>query len=843
MTAHKLVVTILACVVASTFVTVSQSAAPHTSSDEPIVRFDVYGDPLPAGATARLGTVRWQHPTTCSKVLFLPGDKQVLSSGGPFTCVWDTHTGKLLQSFGESVASNATGQIVQLGNLNQAISIRQMPSGKVIHRLTITQQEYRPILALSPKAKYLAVGLSDHTIEVYNTNTGERLRILKGHASNLRALVISPDGSRLASMDEVTTVRGRNAIKEREAVWLWDVLTGENTHRFATLGYGGSLCFSPDGRILTCTSSELRLWDTTTGKRLSPVGEATKRSGGTVVFSPDGKTCAVSIGRGVSFLWDMLDKRKLCSLLGPISGTEIRSLVFSHDGKSVVGLASDRQAIVLFDVAGGKQTNAMFGHQAALTCAVPAPRGSLVATASLDGSIRLWNRTNGRQVRCWGNTKYGFFNLMFANKGESLISGHLEPDSDGLFVGKTHRWDIATGKNCEQLSSDRLPWAMSPDENLLALSALQLWDLRKGRVVPFIGESERSAQCIAWAPDGKTLAVAGSKPEADVREEANGIRLLNIATGQSNGLLSHEEHCASALAFSPCGRTLAAGFHGKVQLWDVATRRLTHTIDLTRSVQTIAFSPDGKLLAVVRNYPFGPTLFEVATGEEVAYLEGHQSGVTSVAFFSDAPLLMTSSKDRTALIWDLQAISGGQSVKKSISQKDLTQMWQSLRQAKASEGYQTLCQLAQCPERLASLLSKQFKPVSAEQVAPIRQLIEDLDSDILRVRQRAHSELEKMSPAADLALQEALRNSRSAEIRRRVRSLLATSKLDGQNPDRLHEVRTIQLLELSGSMAARVVLKGLAAGDHTALRTRDAREALRRLAHRVPKPGKPKDPN
>jgi len=151
---------------------------------------------------------------------------------------------------------------------------------------------------------------------------------------------------------------------------------------------------------------------------------------------------------------------------------------------------------------------------------------------------------------------------------------------------------------------------------------------------------------VTFSPDGTLLATGIDRD----------VLLWQIAGTRQLATLAGHTAWITSIAFSPDGNMLASNSNDHtIRLWDVPTGQCLITLrGHTSGVQTIAFSPDGNLLASGSN-DYTIRLWNVETRQCVQVLKGHTERVLSVLFSPDHQTLMSSGDDQTIRLWHVQS--------------------------------------------------------------------------------------------------------------------------------------------------------------------------------------------
>jgi RNA polymerase sigma factor (sigma-70 family) len=809
-------------------------AEPETA---PAARTDRYGDPLPPGALARLGTVRFRHPGQILAFALSPDGKTVATGGYPGEVrLWESATGKptgslrlqdghvlALRFTPDGSALAAVGSVSADHNAAGRTVLFDLGTGKP--RLTLEHRHWARCLAFSPDGTTLAVGCDRDEFGTWDVASGkERPRLPGEFGPGFASVAFSPDGRLLA------------AGGYDKAIRLWDWRAGHEVGRLDAGSIVRSLAFASGGKTLLAGQDGphfVQLWDVASRKVLREFNGHKGWTGGllpgssyAVALAPDGRTVASGGDDATVLLWDA-GTAEPCGRHQDQAGS-VNGVAFTPDGKTLL-TGGTIGRVRLFDVAGGKERPLFDEHTGGLADMALSPDGKLLATASADRTICLWDLAAGRTVRVLRGHRDGVYSVLFSPDGRSLVSGGGD--------GTVRVWDVATGE--QRQLTDAHDWysraAFAADGKLIASagadSKVRLWEPTSGRELGQLTGHMGYLVGLDISSDGKWLATTGESYSGNDRShEDKTIRVWDEAKRTEYLQITRNHFYSGPLRFTPDARTFVYADDGTLHFVELAAGRELRPSPYT-GVADFTFTAGGRWLVTVGT-DRTVRLRELASGLEMHRITPGDCVVSKGMVAPAQRTLLTLNQDGTVLVWDLAPPGWGREEAGSF---DADRVWADLESADGPTVYRATWALASEPRRAVAELQHRLPDSLREATAHgqrIRALIADLDSDSFERRQAATHELAEIVTEAGPALRLALAGRPSAEARKRLEELLSKAG-DLRSGEALRCLRALTVLERISTPEARLLLETAFKGPEDDWLSREAKEALERGAARA----------
>jgi WD40 repeat protein len=318
----------------------------------------------------------------------------------------------------------------------------------------------------------------------------------------------------------------------------------------------------------------VRVWDAATGKERFPEFTGHQAGVTALAVSSDGKLVA-SGGDGIR-LWDPATGRMVRRLVvkGPVA-----ALAFAPDNKTLASAGGDK-VLHLWDVATGEPARRLEGHRHTLVGVAFSPDGKLLASGDVGSTIRVWDVAAGKELHHVDvKSLTDHLSLAFSPDGKTLACGGAWDDSSFL-----------AGRGIGSIQGIEV----TPKEGYLVL----LWDAATGKELRRFAGLMDKVKSVAFSPDGKTLAAASADGRIGLWQTATGRELLFIVAHPDHVEPNYRFPPCPCVAFAPDGKTLAsASMDRTIRLWDATTaKELGRFGSADGGFYTIAFAPDGRTL-------------------------------------------------------------------------------------------------------------------------------------------------------------------------------------------------------------------------------------------------------
>jgi RNA polymerase sigma factor (sigma-70 family) len=828
------------------------SAGVALSAAEPTDRF---GDPLPAGAILRLGTIRLRQPLTFS--LAFTHDNKLASFGGDYVArVWDPTNGQLLRKreFEEDLVSRQHGgwlspDAKKLAVQHQdCVRVLDIEAGRELASVSLSNL-FEAVARFSQDSTHLAVVDQLGKIQICNIGQNSSRELVKLGFPASPEFAFSKDGKRLALANYNT-----GAI-------VWDLATDREIVRFKKDGLAPlSVDFDSSGDFLAVLGAgpkqSIHFVQVSTGREpegwiTPPVGELNW-----VRFAPDDSTLMLGSKEGVTWF-----DPKTGKTIRTAKGQASLAPVLSSDGRMIASAAQN--TLHVWDVETGRSVvpreigNAPENEVHGVSIS---PDGNWILTKDEGtGIIRVWNTSGELKNTIKANRSGGRFPA-FSPDGRYLYGP--APDTIALV-----RWDFPSGKESARynfaepaneyyiynftLSADGSRLAAITQADKPSMNPMQgfperavrftCWDIASGRretsrvideyvhllgygsfspdvqcyvmgdrTVPLTGEAKLRLELpegwqplqAVMSPDGRLVAQAMMEYSKQTREDGKivistadrGVLIQEIATGKQ--VLNLGTGYCGPLIFTPDSRELIVTNSKAITRWDLTTQK--------------------------------PIVKHAAPGR--SQTQYGSSFASSLALSRDGTRAVTGHIDTTALVWDISAPKRQLHV---LNDQEMLGCWEQLTGVDAGKAYKAIWALADSSDEAVKFLRTRLHPVAAPTEAHVKKLIAQLGAEEFASREAAERELHNLGDTLVPVLRVALK-AESPEQIRRIEQILASAEAPALMPgERLRSVRSVAVLELIGTKEALDLLTRLAGGAESARQTREAKVATDRLRHQL----------
>ena len=504
----------------------------------------------------------------------------------------------------------------------------------------------------SPDGAHILSTAADGALRIWDAKSGALLARAPAHRGLAPALAVARDGTiatggadglvKLFSSSGAPIGQLRPSADETQEPS--EGGADEGTEGAPAAGIA-ALDISPDGKLLAIASLEVgvELWDLRARTRVASIGERSDRVIA-LAFSPDGKRVALGDQAGVLRIFELAEGAPREWWRRQAHSGRLRALAWSPDGQRLATAGQD-SLVQLWSPGSDGPPLRMELHQRAADGVRFSPDGAELASCSRDGLVVLWDANTGRVVARLDADERAANGVAFSPDGAQLAAA-FQDEAVRVWAMPAQRGIVSLVGHTDGLRA----LSFSPSGAQLASIAndgmLRLWDVQKARASQVLETGTDKPRALAYAPDGKLLATGGDGDSLRLWDPQSGVLVRRLPVGEEGtGALSFTGTESAVRLLGVGGR------RGTLQLWDPNSRGAARTIATGHpAIESLAFSPDGKLVATSGNDGF-VRVWEVSTGERVVDLHAHGEACRGVSFSPDGRLLSSAGSDRRLILY------------------------------------------------------------------------------------------------------------------------------------------------------------------------------------------------
>lgn len=576
---------------------------------------------------------------------YSPDGKFLATAGASRTVdIWSTHNDQLVKrlrghkNWIRAIVFSSDNKFIISASFDQTIRVWNLDSEREIKILKGHSSRINTV-SVSDDSRYIASGSDDCTIRVWDFSSGDCLRILEGHTSAIETIVIHAAENLLISGSSDKLIR------------IWDLETGSYIDELkGSASKVRSIALSPDGKTLASGARDqmIRLWDLKSRKCFATLEGHTDSKISSVAFNYDGNFLASGCYDQTIKLWNLEKHECMQTFSG--HNDWVRMVAFHPSGKFITSV-SDDQTIRKWDIETGECLKTLQGYMGEIRSISLSQDDQFLAIGCEDKCLRIW--------------KFTYPNNLLTPESYMVIDAH-NSRINAVSISPTEKivatasfdhlikiWDLGTGNHLITLKGHEKcvnAIAFSPDGSQLVTTgadkSVRIWDVSSGKCINTLEGHENWLWSIAFSNDGTLIASAGDDQT---------VRFWNSKTGEF--LKSVKEHIGgiNSIVFSPDGSVLAsAGADQSIKLWNVVSKECFKSWHAHESdIVCLAVSPNGKYLisSADENHI---KVWDFHTQEYLRAFQGHTDRVRSIVFSSDGTKLISGSFDQTIRVWDVE---------------------------------------------------------------------------------------------------------------------------------------------------------------------------------------------
>ena len=413
------------------------------------------------------------------------------------------------------------------------------------------------------------------------------------------------------------------SVEEGGILRKWNPASGKQLEWSSLSDMETLWAFARDARVLASASDDLTIWDASSGALLTSIQQPSWVTA--LAFHPDPTYIATGHDDGSIGYWDAPGHHAVFEKSLVYHKKPISALAISPTGK-LLAAASEDKTISVWDLTTGKYVGCLAGHTDRVPALAWHPTGKFLVSVGWDTTARIWDAATLQPVILFNSHATQVNATAFSRDGKWLACA----DSSQTI----HLWDFdkkVTVHKIKIQDTDIRTLDFSPDGQYLASNGdrmIHLWNPQTGKGYADLGPRPSARTSISVSSDGSRLLTNGG---------GNAVRIWNVASRQLNTSLDSPE-AIQALAFSPDGKWIAGAVANRVRLWDATGKFIADWDGPDEPVTTLAFSPDSTTLASGSIHGFAVWIWRVADGEPILLIPDALDGcsIESLAFLPDS---------------------------------------------------------------------------------------------------------------------------------------------------------------------------------------------------------------